>query len=62
MASEAVEVRLARIEEKIDQILKRDSDHEDRIRVLEKLVWRLSGAATGIGGLIGFAASIIWRG
>lgn len=30
------------------------ADHESRIRILEKLVWKVAGAATILGAVIGF--------
>lgn len=50
-----VETIVENLDKKIDKII---DDHEGRIRSLEKLVWRASGAATVIGalggGLIGY--------
>lgn len=44
VAESALE-RLARIETKIDTLLSSKSDHETRIRGLEKRSWLIAGAA-----------------
>lgn len=49
--------RLIRIETKIDGFLQIHTDHETRIRTLEKLLWRASGLAMAMGGAIGTIAN-----
>ena len=48
--------RLGRIENKVDNVAKRDDetskDHSSRIRALEKWRWLTTGAAAMTGGLI----------
>ena len=46
---ETVAVILARMEVKLDHSLSQVTDHEARIRVLEKKVWAASGVAALIG-------------
>ena len=67
---EASEVRemLAKIDNKLDVVsltmthaTKSVEDHETRIRVIEKTVWRAVGAAAFLSGLAGIAASFIAR-
>lgn len=55
-------VTIARIETKIDQIIRTDRDHESRIRALESRRWPLAGANT----LMSLAAVVVslvamWR-
>lgn len=45
--------RLIRIEVKLDQALHIDSDHEVRIRRLERALWTASGFAAAGGGIVG---------
>lgn len=45
--------RLIRIEVKLDQALHIDSDHEVRIRRLERALWTASGFAAAGGGAVG---------
>jgi hypothetical protein len=42
---ESTDVRLARIETKIDTLLSSKADHETRIRAVEKRSWYVGGAA-----------------
>lgn len=35
------------------------ADHESRLRILEKAVWRAAGAATIVGAGVGVAASLL---
>ena len=37
-------VLLARIDEKVDMLLKHGGDHETRLRAIEKQWWRVGGA------------------
>jgi hypothetical protein len=46
MNDEAVEVRLARIEVKLDTFLSRVMDHEGRLRTLEKKIWGATGLSS----------------
>ena len=48
--------RLVRIETLIEQMAKGDTDHEIRIRRLERWQWLATGLAGGIGGVLGQAA------
>lgn len=52
-ADSAIEVILARIEVKLDRVISDTTDHESRLRRLERLVWGASGAAMVGGGSIG---------
>jgi hypothetical protein len=65
---DSVEVRLARIETKLDAMLARmaDSetraqvghvDHETRLRRLERALWTATGLATAAGGTLGAIVS-----
>lgn len=45
--------RLVRIEVKLDQALTNHTDHETRIRKLERAVWAASGFAAAGGGIVG---------
>ena len=67
---EAAEVRqlLASIDNKLDVVsltmshaTKSVDDHENRIRLIEKNMWRAVGAAAFLSGLAGVAASFIAR-
>ena len=67
---EAAEVRqlLASIDNKLDVVsltmshaTKSVDDHENRIRLIEKNMWRAVGAAAFLSGLAGIAASFIAR-
>ena len=51
--SDSVEVILARIETKLDRVVSDFTDHEIRIRGLEKARWILVGAAAVTGGAAG---------
>lgn len=53
----ALEVILARIEVKLDRVISDTTDHESRLRRLERLVWSASGAALVGGGSIGAIVS-----
>jgi hypothetical protein len=59
---EAIKVSLARIETKLDHSLSDVSDHEDRLRKLERIVWIATGLAAASGGAIGAAATSIIQG
>lgn len=48
--------RLVRIETLLEGLVKRDDDHEVRIRRLERWQWLATGLAGGIGGVLGQAA------
>lgn len=48
--------RLTRIEVKLDSQLTHISDHEGRLRRLERTVWIAMGAAAAIGGAAGSIA------
>lgn len=59
---------VTRVETKLDafttqaQNLTTDiADHESRLRVLEKTVWRAAGMATIVGAGVGIAASLLGR-
>ena len=43
---------LIRMETKLDVVLAGHTDHESRLRRLERVQWKMSGAASVIGGLI----------
>lgn len=49
--------RLARIEVKLDQALASTSDHETRIRRLERAIWLAVGFASAGGGAAGAVIS-----
>lgn len=49
-------ILLARIDEKVTQLLLRGSDHEARLRIVEKKQWAIGGAATLISLLLAYAA------
>ena len=51
-SSEPVEVKLARIETKVDLLLTGNTDHEKRIRSLERGQWTFAGIATVLGALL----------
>lgn len=53
MTEEALAVKLARIETKLDLALTQQFDHEGRIRKLEKAVWVATGVASACGGAVG---------
>jgi hypothetical protein len=48
--------RLARIETKLDGFVTNTTDHEKRIRSVERKQWFVSGGATVFGALIGVFA------
>lgn len=48
--------------EKVESIEKRDSDHETRIRALERKVWMALGGGTALGGAAGALATAILGG
>lgn len=52
-----VEIVLARIEVKLDRVISDNSDHESRLRRVERLVWAVAGAGTVVGGGIGSIVS-----
>ncbi|GAB3372593.1 hypothetical protein [Amycolatopsis echigonensis] len=52
----------AKLVEKVDAIEKRDSDHETRIRALERKVWMALGGGTALGGAAGALATAILGG
>jgi hypothetical protein len=54
---ESVAERLARIETKLDQALTQHSDHETRIRKLERALWTAAGFAAAGGGAVGALVS-----
>jgi hypothetical protein len=45
MVEHEIGARLARIETKVDMLLARDTDHENRLRTVEKRTWYTAGAA-----------------
>lgn len=45
--------RLVRIEIKLDQVIHLGTDHETRIRKLERALWLATGAAAAAGGTVG---------
>jgi len=47
-------ILLARIDEKVTTLLKRDSDHEKRLRALERGQWFVGGAAAVISMLVAY--------
>lgn len=53
MDDESLEVKLARIETKLDVALLQQIDHEGRIRKLERTVWTATGVASAAGGIVG---------
>jgi len=55
-------VVLARVETKIDTLITSQSDHETRIRRLERAVWSIGGTALIGGGVIGTAAGQVLGG
>lgn len=59
---ETIEVQLARIEGKLDVALAGVSDHEQRIRKLERAVWGAAGAGLLAGGFAGSVASTVLGG
>lgn len=48
--------------DKVEAIEKRDSDHETRIRALERKVWMALGGGTALGGAAGALATAILGG
>lgn len=52
---EAVE----RIELKLDPVVERIGDHENRIRVLEKFQWKATGIAVSVATLAGVASGYV---
>lgn len=48
--------RLARIEVKLDQVLNTDTDHETRIRALERVWLKAAGAAAVVSAAVSAAA------
>lgn len=59
MDDNKVEIALVRIETKLDASLLQGSDHEARLRRLEKLVYLAAGAAATVGGTAGVIAQQI---
>lgn len=57
MVDDNVEVKLARIETKLDIALADGGDHEVRIRRLEKALFTAMGVAAAIGGVLGAIGS-----
>jgi hypothetical protein len=51
MSDEETPVRLARIEEKLDQALDKLVDHENRVRFLERALWVAFGMASLLGAI-----------
>lgn len=49
-------ILLARIDEKVTQLLHRGHDHEKRLRNVEKKQWAVGGAATLISLILAYAA------
>lgn len=49
--------RLARIETKLDQALANHTDHETRLRRVERALWTATGLATAAGGSLGAIVS-----
>ena len=49
----AVMERLGRIDAKLDLVLERVNDHEDRIRRHERLIWIAAGVSMAGGSVIG---------
>lgn len=45
--------RLVRIETKLDNVIYLGTDHETRIRKLERALWLATGAAAAAGGTVG---------
>lgn len=52
-AGEQIEVAVARIEERLEHLLKTAEDSASRIKILEEFKWKLLGAATVIGSVSG---------
>lgn len=50
MTDEGVSERLVRMETKLDALIEKRDDHEERLRVVEKKVWAASGVAALLGG------------
>jgi len=50
---EGIDGKLVNIETKIDSLAKESTDHESRIRKLEKTIYYATGAAAVLGGVIG---------
>lgn len=50
MTPESVAARLARIETKLDQLLRTRDDHEIRLRRIERWGWLVAGAAGAASG------------
>lgn len=53
----SVEVQLAVINTKLDVLIEQRSDHEARLRALERFKWALLGACVAGGGAAGGIAS-----
>lgn len=53
MEPDPVLTRLAVIETKIDQVISKDTDHEARIRRLERALWMGIGFAAALGSAVG---------
>ena len=53
----SVETQLAVISTKLDVLIEQRSDHEVRIRALERFKWLLAGAALAGGGAAGSIAA-----
>jgi hypothetical protein len=58
MSASSVETQLALINQKLDLLVEQRSDHETRIRDLEKARWRFVGAAGLLGAITGFLAPL----
>jgi hypothetical protein len=52
----------AKLVDKVEAIEKRDSDHESRIRALERKVWMALGGGATLGGATGALATFILGG
>jgi hypothetical protein len=59
--AESTAVILARMEVKLDHALANVTDHESRIRVLERKVWIATGVAGGVGGGLGALIAAITK-
>lgn len=60
-AAPSVEAQLAVINTKLDLLIEQRTDHETRLRSLERFRWVLAGVSASLGGGFGAAASTLLR-
>ncbi len=60
-AVHSIDVRLAGMDSKLDVLGLTSSDHETRMRVIERRLWMLAGAAAAVGSAGGSVVSQILK-